>query len=97
MPTRRDDYTFTHIASAATTVIAGATTKFATITVNTTAAGTITIYNAATSATCSSSNVVAVLKSNVVEGSYDYYTKLSTGLVVVTAAASDVTVVWGTA
>lgn len=97
MPTRRDDYTPTHISSAATTIIAGVAAKFCTIVVNTTAAGAITVYNAATSATCSSSNVVAILKASIAEGDYNYFTKLSTGLIVVTAGSSDITVVSGTA
>jgi len=97
MPTRRDDYTPTHISSAATTIIAGVSCKVIRIIVNTTAAGTITVYNAATSLTCSAANQIAVLKTSVVEGDYNYFCKLSTGLIIVTTAASDLTVTTGTA
>jgi hypothetical protein len=97
MPTRRDDYTPTHITTVTTTVIAGVATKFISIVVNSTAAGTITVYNAATSVTCSSTNAIAVLKASVAEGDYNYFVKLSTGLIIVTAGASDITVTSGTA
>lgn len=96
MPTR-DDYEFAHIAAGATTVVIGAACKLIRVTVNTTAAGAITVYNSPTSLAASSSNAVAVLKSNVVEGPYDYFVKCASGLTVVTAAASDITVVYATA
>lgn len=93
----RDDYEFVHISGAATTVISGVACKLIRVVVNTTAASAINIYNAATSATSTTANVVGVLKASIVEGDYDYMTKLATGLTVVTLGASDITVVYANA
>lgn len=91
----RDDYLFTHIAGAATTVVVGAAARLLRITVNTTGAGTITAYNAATSATSTSGVAGAILKSSVVEGTYEYNCVFPNGITVVTgAAAHDITVVY---
>lgn len=93
----RDDYEYVHINNAATTIVSGVACKLIRITVNTTAAGVTSIYNAATSATASTTNAVGLLKSSVVEGTYHYGTKLATGLIVVTGSASDITVVYANA
>lgn len=91
----RDDYLFTHIAGAATTVVIGAAARLIRVVVNTTAAGTIIPYNAATSLTATSGVAGAVLKSNVAEGDYDYGVVYPNGITVVTgAAAHDITVVY---
>lgn len=82
-------YKNTNITSATTTTIAGAT-YLAKITVNTTAAGAITIYDN----TAASGTKIGTLKASVAEGTYQYPTPLTTGLTIVTAAASDITVFW---
>jgi len=93
----RDDYQFVRIAGAATTVVAGVAARLIRITVNTTGAGTITAYNAATSATSTSGVVGAVLKSSIVEGTYEYNCVFPNGITVVTgAAAQDITVIYAT-
>lgn len=93
----RDDYESVHIAGAATTVVVGAAARLIRVVVNTTGAGAITVYNAATSLTSTSGVVGAVLKSNVAEGDFDYGVVYPTGITVVTgAAAHDITVVYAT-
>lgn len=91
----RDDYPFVHIAGAATTVVIGAAARLIRITVNTTGAGTITAYNAASSALSTSGVVGAILKSSIVENTYEYNCVFPNGITVVTgAAAQDITVVY---
>jgi len=97
MPSVRDDYEFVNIISAATTIVSGVACKLIRIVVNTTAAGTTTIYNAPTSAASQSTNTVGKLPSSAVVGDYDYGVKLAGGLVIVTGASSDLTVVYANA
>ena len=79
-----------HISSATTTTVLNSQQGVLRyITVNTTAAGAITVYDGTTSGT-----VVAILKSNIAEGTYRFDCVMSKGITVVTAAASDITVVW---
>jgi hypothetical protein len=83
---------YTHISTATTTTIGATATSricLKTITVNTTAAGTVTIKDG--------SATVAVLKASVAEGAYfygDHGIVIGSGCTIVTAAASDLTVVW---
>jgi len=82
---------YTHIATNTTTNIGLGTNRIClkAIIVNTTAAGTITVKDGA--------GTVAILKSSIVEGTYLFGTNgitIGGGLTVVTAAASDITVVW---
>lgn len=93
----RDDYEYVHISGVATTVIAGVATKLIRVNINTTANGVITMYNAATSLTCSTTNTVGAFKASVLEGNQEFGVKLATGLTIVTLAASDITVVYANA
>lgn len=81
-------YSYNHITSAATTVVKGSAGVLHTIVVNTTAAGTITIYDN----TAASGTVVGILKASVGENTYTFDTNMTTGITVVTGAASDITV-----
>lgn len=86
---------YAYISTNTTTqVFTGACTLVA-IVINTTAAGSITIYDEIASAT---SNVVGVLKASIAEGTYAYGAPggitLARGLKIVTAGASDITVVY---
>lgn len=85
------EYQATNINSGTSTQVFSGKGILQAVTINTTAAGTITIIDGVGSA---ASPVVAVLKSSVVEGTYLYNCAISTGLKVVTAAASDITVTW---
>jgi len=77
----------THIATnATTTIFTGHSGRLESVTVNTTAAGAITISD--------KDIVVAVLKASVAEGTYWYNVTMASGLIITTAAASDITVAW---
>ena len=76
----------TNITTATTTTVFTGTGVFDRIVVNTTAAGTIILKDGATA--------FATLKASIGEGTYMYNVSIGTSLVVVTAAASDVTVTW---
>lgn len=82
------NFTYKNIAAGATTVVKSGAGELRSITVNTTAAGAITIYDN----TAASGTKIGTLKSSVVEGTYQYDVAFSTGLTIVTAAASDITV-----
>lgn len=78
----------THIATGTTTQVITGSGVLHTIVVNTAAAGTITVYDETGSGT---TNVIAILAATAV-GTHLYDIAFSTGLKIVTAAASDVTV-----
>lgn len=78
------------ISTATTTVVKTGKGILYRIIIGTTAAGAITIYDN----TAASGTVVAVLKASIGEGSYAFGTIFQNGLTVVTAAESDITVVY---
>jgi hypothetical protein len=77
-----------NIAAAATTVIKTGPGVLHTLTVNTTAAGAITIYDN----TLAAGTKIATIKASVAEQTFTYDVAFGTGLTIVTAAASDITV-----
>lgn len=79
-----------HITTGATTDVLVGQGRLVSITVNTSAAGTITIqdYNSAITAT------IGILKASVAEGTYWYNTIMARGIRIITGAASDVTVTY---
>ena len=79
---------YVHISTQTTTQVYTGTCVFKRITINTAAAGIITIYDEIGSGT---THVVAIIAATAV-GSYEYNVPITRGLKVVTAAASDVTV-----
>lgn len=79
-----------NITTATTTTVKSGRGTLAGIVVNTTAAGTITIYDN----TAASGTKIGTLKASVGEGTYTYNCRFGTGLTIVTAAASDITVIW---
>jgi hypothetical protein len=79
-----------HIAYAGTTVVSTGAGVLKRIVVNTTANGAITVYDSESA----TGRVIAILKASVAEGSFEYDVEFGTGLTVVTAAASDITVVF---
>lgn len=80
------EYIPKHISTATTTAVKDKTGVLHAITVNTTAAGTITVNDA--------SGAIAVLKASVAEGTYTYDVACQGKIEVVTAAASDITVAY---
>ena len=79
---------YSNITSGATTVVKSAAGHLHSITVNATAAGTITIYDN----TAASGTKIGTLKASIVEGTYTFDVAFATGLTIVTGAASDITV-----
>ena len=81
---------FSNITTATTTTVKTGTGILKSITVNTTAAGTIIVYDN----TAGSGTTIATLATSIAEGTYTFNCKFSTGLTIVTAAASDITVTY---
>jgi hypothetical protein len=80
----------TYISTATTTTVKSGRGNLQKIILGETAAGAITVYDN-TSAT---GTVLAVLKASVVEGTYEFNCRFLTGLTIVTAGASKLTVVY---
>lgn len=83
-----DRYSAKNINSATTTVIKSRCGYLHTLTVNSTAAGSITIYDGLNT----SGSVIAVLKASIAEQTFIFDVGFSIGLTIVTAAASDITI-----
>lgn len=81
-------YEHEYISTATTTVVKSGSGRLKSITVGETAAGAITVYDN----TAGSGAVIAVLKASIAEGTYEFDVAFSTGLTVVTAGASKLTV-----
>ena len=79
---------YQNITGAATTTVRSGAGILRKIVVNTTAAGTITIYDN----TAGSGTKIGTMKASIVEGTYIYDCRFQTGLTIVTGAASDITV-----
>lgn len=80
----------TYISTATTTTIKSGRGNLAKITITETAAGAITVYDN----TAGSGTVLAAFKASVVEGTYTFECRFQTGLTIVTAGASKLTVTW---
>lgn len=83
-------YLRNYIATNTTTLVKTGRGKLHTIVVGETAAGAITIYDALTA----TGTPIGVLKSSIVEGTYTFDVQFNTGLCIVTAAASKITVTY---
>ena len=80
----------TNITTATTTVVKTGIGRLKAIVVNTTAAGTITIYDN----TSAAGTKIGTMKTSIAENTYTYECRFQTGLTIVTGAASDITVIW---
>lgn len=80
-------YNYRNITTNTTTLVKTGAGILKSITVNTTAAGTIGIFDAVTA-----TNPIGTLKASVAEGTYEFNIGFGTGLTIVTGAASDITV-----
>lgn len=85
----RDNYKYTHITTQATIVVENAPCVLIAVIVNTTAAGTVTIVDSATTTT----PVIGILKTSVAEGTYEYLVRCLNGLSIINGSTSDLTVV----
>ena len=81
---------FNNIKTATTTTVKSGAGMLHKIVVNTTAAGAIAVYDN----TSAAGPTIATLKASIVENSYVYDLPFTTGLTIVTAAASDITVTY---
>lgn len=81
-------FSYANITTATTTTVKSAAGFLHSITVNATAAGTITVYDN----TAGSGATIATLAASVGENTFTYDVGFSTGLTIVTAAASNITV-----
>jgi len=79
-----------HIAVASTVLIKTGVGVLLRICINTTAAGTVTIYDGLTA----SGTVIGILKASIAEGVYTFGCRFNSGLCIVAGAASDITVVY---
>ena len=80
-----------HINAAGTYVIKPGHGILHAVCINTTASAIITVYDNASAA---SGRIIAVFKSAIVEGTYFFDIPVTEGITVVTAGASDITVVF---
>lgn len=80
-----------YIATNTTTLVATGKAKLYRIILGETAAGAITIYDALTA----TGTAKIVLKASIVEGSYEIGAEFKTGICVVTAGASKLTLIVG--
>jgi hypothetical protein len=85
-----DSLSFLNMATTVSTVVKSGAGMLHAIIINSTAAGTITVYDN----TAGSGTKIATLKSSIVEGTYTFNLKFDTGLYVIPAAASNVTYVY---
>jgi hypothetical protein len=83
-------FTYKNIAAAATTLVKTGAGELRAITINTTAAGTITVYDSLTA----TGNKIATIKASVSEQTLQFDVGFSIGLTIVTGAASDITVAY---
>ena len=83
-------YQNSYISTATTTTVKTGRGNFGGIVIGETAAGAITIYDN----TAGSGTVIGVLKASIAEGTYTFDTSFTTGLTIVTAGASKITVLF---
>lgn len=81
-------FAFKNITTNATTTVKSASGHLHSIVVNTTAAGTIAIYDNTTN----SGTLIGTMKASIAEGTYIFNCQFATGLTIVTGASSDITV-----
>ena len=81
---------YRNITSATTTTVKSGAGKLHAIVVNSTAAGTIAIYDN----TSAAGTLIGTLKASVVENTYFYECAFDIGLTIVTGGASNITVIY---
>lgn len=82
-------FNYRNITTATTTVVSSVPGVLHSVTINTTAAGTITLYDN----TAASGTKIATIAASIASGTnVTFDVSFTTGLTVVTAAASDITV-----
>lgn len=84
----RSDNQYAYIATATTTQVKTGAGYLKSITVGETAAGAISIIDNTTGSTVN----LGTLKASIAEGTYEFNIRFNTGLRIITAAASKITV-----
>ena len=87
-------YTSANASSTAATIVRGGRGVLGTVTINTTSAQPITLYDAGTSAATSTMTAIAVIKASVGEQTFVYNVALEKGLAITLPAsyAGDITI-----
>lgn len=83
-------YSSTYISGATTTTVKSGRGVLRKIVITEAAAGAITVYDN----TSGSGTIIAAFKASVVEGTYEFNTRFQTGLTIVTAGNTKITVIW---
>ena len=81
---------YRNITTATTTTVKSGAGTLHKIIINLSAAGTITIYDN----TAGSGAKIATIKASASEGHYDFNCKFTTGLTIVTGAATEITAIY---
>lgn len=81
-------FTYNNIITNTTTTVKSGAGFLHSIVVNTTSAGAVTIYDN----TAGSGTKIGTMKASIAEGTYIYDVSFATGLTIVTAGASDLTI-----
>lgn len=84
-----DTYIYKNIASATTTVVKSGAGILHSIVINTTAAAAITVYDNTSAA---GTKIATIAASPAIGSTFTYDVAFATGLTIVTAGASDITV-----
>lgn len=84
------NYSYSNIASATTTQVSTGPRTLVAITVNTTSVGAISIIDGVSGTTAN----IGTLKASIAEGTYWYNVAIRDGIRIVTAGASDITVIY---
>lgn len=86
----RDNYKYSYIDTATTTQVDSGQGQLIRIVVGETAAGAISIIDNTSGSTVN----IGTLKASIAEGTYDFNIQYVTGLRIITAGASKITVVY---
>lgn len=86
----RDNYKYAYIGTATTTQVATGQGQLIRIIVGETSAGAISIIDGISGSTVN----LGSLKASITEGTYDFNVNYATGLRIITAGASKITVVY---
>ncbi len=85
-----NEYQYTNITGTLTTQVATGKGKLHAVTINTAAAGSVKLIDGTAGTTAN----IGTIKSSAAEGNYIYDTYFATGLRIVTAANTDLTISW---
>lgn len=88
--TNNREYEYTHLATGATTQIFTGRGLLQAITINSPAAGTITIQDG----TASSPATIGIIAASSAAGTYWFNCSISTGLRIILGSTTDITVTW---